>query len=204
MRGASGGADSFSRLVSGVIGSKPDRVWPDEGVNIMKIKLFAIAALGAFATACASTPEPVEEPIPAPQPEPVYEPAAPMGPADGSIEHFVETAGDRVFFGYDRHDLSAEARAVLRDQAAWLLTYGDTRITIAGHCDERGTREYNLALGARRANAARDYLVSQGVDPSRITTTSFGKERPTCRESNEQCWAVNRNSTTTITSGYTN
>lgn len=201
MRGASGGADSFSRLVSGVIGSKPDRVWPDEGVNIMKIKLFAIAALGAFATACASTPEPVEEPIPAPQPEPVYEPAAPMGPADGSIEHFVETAGDRVFFGYDRHDLSAEARAVLRDQAAWLMTYGDTRITIAGHCDERGTREYNLALGARRAEAVRSYLISRGVSAARIDTISFGKERPIAQGSNEESWARNRNAHTAIVAG---
>lgn len=170
----------------------------------MKIKLFAIAALGAFATACASTPEPVQEPIPAPEPEPVYTPAEPTGPVAGSIDHFVENAGDRVFFGYDRHDLTSEARAALRAQAAWLNTYGDARITIEGHCDERGTREYNLALGARRANAARDYLISQGVDPSRITTTSYGKERPTCRESNEQCWAVNRNATTVITAGYTN
>lgn len=170
----------------------------------MKIKLFAIAALGAFATACASTPEPVAEPIPAPEPEPVAQPAQPAGPAAGSVDHFVQTAGDRVFFGYDRDDLTTEARAALRDQAAWLNTYGDTRITIEGHCDERGTREYNLALGARRANAARDYLISQGVDPSRITTTSYGKERPVCRESNEQCWAVNRNATTIITSGYTN
>ena len=177
----------------------------DEGVNIMKIKLFAIAAIGAFATACASTPpvEEVRDPIPQPREE-VQEQVVDTGPTRGSIEHFVETAGDRVFFGYDRHDLSAEARAVLRDQAAWLNTYSDTRITIAGNCDERGTREYNLALGARRANATRDYLVSQGVDPSRISTTSYGKERPTCRESNESCWAVNRNAMTVITSGYTN
>ncbi|MBR9824310.1 MAG: peptidoglycan-associated lipoprotein Pal [Alphaproteobacteria bacterium] len=170
----------------------------------MKIKLFGIAALAAFATACASTPEAVEEPIPAPAQEPVVQDYTPAGPVAGSVEHFVATAGDRVFFGYDRHDLTAEARAVLRDQAAWLMTYGDARITIEGHCDERGTREYNLALGARRANAARDYLIGQGVDPARITTTSYGKERPTCRESNEGCWAVNRNATTVLTGGYTN
>lgn len=170
----------------------------------MKIKLFAIATLGALATACASTPEPVADPIPEPTPAPVAQPAQPSGPTAGSVEHFVETAGDRVFFGYDRHDLSAEARAVLRDQAAWLMTYSDARITVAGNCDERGTREYNLALGARRANAARDYLISQGVDPSRITTTSFGKERPICRQSSEQCWATNRNAITEITGGYTN
>ncbi|WP_300555381.1 peptidoglycan-associated lipoprotein Pal [Maricaulis sp.] len=170
----------------------------------MKIKLFAIVAMTAFATACASTPAEVDEPIPAPRPEPVAQPAQPAGPTAGSVEHFVATAGDRVFFGYDRHDLTAEARSTLRSQAAWLNTYSDARITISGNCDERGTREYNLALGARRANAARDYLISQGVDASRITTRSFGKENPTCTESNESCWAINRNSITTITGGYTN
>ena len=171
----------------------------------MKIKLFAIAALGAIATACASTPPVEEASIPQPEPEPqVTETTEPMGPVEGSREHFVETAGDRVFFDLDRHDLSNEARTVLRRQAAWLASYPGARIMIAGNCDERGTREYNLALGARRANAAREYLVSQGVDPSRINTTSYGKENPTCTQSNETCWAVNRNATTTIVDGYTN
>ncbi|WP_300540735.1 peptidoglycan-associated lipoprotein Pal [Maricaulis sp.] len=174
----------------------------------MNIKLFAIAALGAFATACASTPpaddpEPIEPPRSA---EPVDRgPSEPAGPTPGSTEHFVQTAGDRVFFGLDRHDLTNEARETLRRQAAWLASYSDARILVAGNCDERGTREYNLALGARRANAARDYLISQGVDPSRISTVSYGKERPTCTQSNEQCWAINRNATTSIVgSGYTN
>lgn len=170
----------------------------------MKIKLFAIAALGAFATACASSPQQMaEQPVEAPRAEPERH-AGPSGPAAGTVEHFVQTAGDRVFYGYDRHDLTAEGRETLRRQAAWLNTYSDARIMIAGNCDERGTREYNLALGARRANAARDYLISQGVDPSRISTVSYGKERPACRESGESCWAVNRNATTTITGGYTN
>lgn len=172
----------------------------------MNMKLFAIAALGAFATACASTP-PVQttETIAPPQDNrDTSGPAVPTGPVEGSIEHFVQTAGDRVFYGYDRHDLTPEARDTLRRQAAWLASYSDARILVAGNCDERGTREYNLALGARRASAARDYLVSQGVDPSRISTVSYGKERPTCRESGEACWAVNRNAITTITGGYTN
>lgn len=173
----------------------------------MNIKLFAIMALGAFATACASTP-PAEDQGPVEPARPV-EPAdrgiqEEAGPVEGSAEHFVQTAGDRVFFGLDRHDLTDEARATLRRQAAWLASYPDARILIAGNCDERGTREYNLALGARRANAAHAYLVSQGVDPSRISTTSYGKERPTCMQSNETCWAVNRNATTSITGGYTN
>ena len=110
-------------------------------------------------------------------------------------------AGDRVFFGLDRHDLSGEARATLRRQAAWLASYPGARILVAGNCDERGTREYNLALGARRANAARDFLVSQGVDPSRISTVSYGKERPGCRQSSQSCWATNRNAITVIQSG---
>lgn len=172
----------------------------------MKMKFLAIAMLGAVATACASTP-PVEDTRTA---EPVRpaEPAQPVrtdtGPAAGSAEHFTQTAGDRVFYGLDRSDLTEEARETLRRQAAWLASYPDARVLIAGNCDERGTREYNLALGARRAAAARTYLVSQGVDPSRISTTSYGKERPTCTESNERCWAINRNATTTITGGYTN
>jgi|TARA_R110002073_G_scaffold43462_2_gene121000 peptidoglycan-associated lipoprotein len=171
----------------------------------MKMKLFAIAALGAFATACASTP-PVQEAAPVAQPvaRPPVQQYVPTGPIAGSIEDFVQNAGDRVFYGYDRHDLTPEARETLRRQAAWLASYSGTRILVAGNCDERGTREYNLALGARRANAARDYLVSQGVDPSRISTVSYGKERPACRDSGEACWAVNRNATTAITGGYTN
>ncbi|BDX00632.1 peptidoglycan-associated lipoprotein Pal [Maricaulis maris] len=174
----------------------------------MKIKLFAIAALGAFATACASTP-PVDDTPPVQDTRPVERPdetppPVETGPMAGSADHFVATAGDRVFYGLDRHDLSDEARATLRRQAAWLASYPGTRILVAGNCDERGTREYNLALGARRANAARTYLISQGVDPSRISTTSYGKERPTCMQSSETCWAVNRNATTTLVGGYTN
>ncbi|WP_417482864.1 peptidoglycan-associated lipoprotein Pal [Maricaulis sp.] len=172
----------------------------------MRMKFFAIAALGAFATACASTPPVQQEtaPIAQPQVQPQADPYRPSGPIAGSVQDFVQNAGDRVFYGYDRHDLTPEARETLRHQAAWLASYSGTRILIAGNCDERGTREYNLALGARRANAARDYLISQGVDPSRISTVSYGKERPTCRESGEACWAVNRNATTAITGGYTN
>jgi len=173
----------------------------------MKIKLFAIAALGAFATACASTP-PQEDTTPIEPPRdttPDQNGGETAGPTPGTPEHFVQMAGDRVFYDLDRHDLTAEARETLRRQAAWLASYPDARILVAGNCDERGTREYNLALGARRANAARSYLVSQGVDPSRISTTSYGKERPTCMQSSERCWAINRNATTSIVgSSYTN
>ena len=164
----------------------------------------AIAAFGLLAAACA-TPQPEPEPEPettapvvdrTPDPDP-----EPEGPTPGSVEDFEISAGDRVFYGFDQHTLTSEARSTLRRQAAWLSSYPGVRILIAGNADERGTREYNLALGARRANAARDYLVSQGVDPSRIETVSYGKERPVCRQSTEQCWARNRNATTVIQSG---
>ena len=123
----------------------------------------------------------------------------PAGPAAGSQEDLVVNVGDRVFFGYDRYDLTGDARATLQRQAAWLKQHGQVTVTIEGHADERGTREYNLALGARRANAARDYLVSLGVDGTRISTISYGKERPTCVESMESCWSQNRRGVTVVT-----
>jgi peptidoglycan-associated lipoprotein len=157
----------------------------------------AIAGLGLLAAACASAPEQqIAAPAPAPAPAPT-----PAGPVPGSLADFDASADDRVFYGYDRYDLGARDSATLRDQAAWLNTYPGTRIRIEGNADERGTREYNLALGARRANAARDYLISQGVDGSRIDTVSYGKERPGCRESSEACWSLNRNAVTVVRLG---
>lgn len=101
-------------------------------------------------------------------------------------------AGDRIFFGYDSHDLDSRAQSVLRAQAVWMTRWPSVTVTIEGHCDERGTREYNLALGDRRANAVKSYLVSLGVPASRINTVSYGKERPAAPCSSEQCWAQNR------------
>jgi peptidoglycan-associated lipoprotein len=106
-----------------------------------------------------------------------------------------------VFFGYDRFDLTPEARSVLERQAAWLRQYPNVRVLIAGNCDERGTREYNLALGARRAAATRDFLQSLGVAANRMETVSYGKERPLDPRSNEEAWSVNRNANTQIVSG---
>lgn len=165
------------------------------------VKIAAVAAFGLALTACASQPEPEMQPEPQPEPQEEYVAPVETGPAPGTAEHFEVTAGDRVFFGFDRYDLTAEARETLRRQAAWLSQYPQARVLIAGNADERGTREYNLALGARRANAAREYLVSQGVDPSRISTVSYGKERPVCQQSTEACWALNRNATTIIQGG---
>lgn len=111
---------------------------------------------------------------------------------ESTAKYFRETVGDRVHFAYDRHDLSDEARRVLKRQALWLSINPSATLTIEGHCDERGTRSYNLALGARRAQAVKQYLVSAGVFSNRITTVSYGKERPVSLCSNESCWSVNR------------
>ena len=110
--------------------------------------------------------------------------------------------GQRViYFDFDSSNLTPEAQRVVEAHAQYLAGNPGMAVVLEGHADERGTREYNLALGARRANAARDFLVAQGVDPSRIETVSYGKERPTCRQSTEECWAINRNATTVIQSG---
>jgi peptidoglycan-associated lipoprotein len=109
--------------------------------------------------------------------------------------------GDTVHFDYNEYNLRDEDRGVLQRQAAWLQKYPQVRVTIEGHCDERGTREYNLALGARRANAVKQYLVGLGVSSGRMDTTSYGKERPTCTESSEDCYAQNRRGVTVVTSG---
>jgi len=123
------------------------------------------------------------------------------GPIPGSQEDLVVNVGDRVFFDYDQYALKDEGRGTLQRQAAWMKKYPKVAVQVEGHCDERGTREYNLALGSRRATAAKDYLVSLGVDASRIKTISYGKEKPVCVESTESCWAQNRRAVTVIMSG---
>lgn len=116
----------------------------------------------------------------------------------GSQEDLTVNVGDRVFFGYDQVDLTAEAKQTLGLQAEWLKKYPNITVTIEGHADERGTREYNLALGDRRANAARSYLMSLGVDAGRIQTISYGKERPAVFGSDDQSWAQNRRAVTKV------
>jgi peptidoglycan-associated lipoprotein len=115
----------------------------------------------------------------------------------GSQAHFIaNVASDRVYFGTDRYDIDGEDQRVLASQAEWLRNFPNTRVTIEGHCDERGTRDYNIALGARRANAARNFLASAGIDPRRISTVSYGKERPEATGSDEASWALNRRAVT--------
>ena len=117
----------------------------------------------------------------------------------GSQEDFLQQVGqfgDRILFDTDRFNVDAEDQATLQRQAQWLARYPNTRITVEGHADERGTRDYNLALGERRANSAKNYLTSIGVDASRIETVSYGKERPSALGSDEQAWAQNRRAVT--------
>ena len=124
------------------------------------------------------------------------------GPAPGSRADFIAQAGtDTIYFDTDMFDIDAEDRAVLDAQAAWLVANPTVMVTIEGHCDERGTREYNLGLGERRANAAKNYLAARGVDASRMTVISYGKERPVALGSNESSWAQNRRAVTVVPVG---
>jgi peptidoglycan-associated lipoprotein len=167
-----------------------------------------MGALGLLA-ACATKPPPppaatTEPPPPPPppgQPAPPPVSRGPAGPVPGSVEDFVATAGDRVYFETDQYTLTSEAQAVLDRQAAWLARYPAVTIRIEGNCDERGTREYNLALGSRRAESTRAYLASRGVAAARISTISYGKERPIDPGSSEDAWAKNRNAHTSIVAG---
>jgi len=117
----------------------------------------------------------------------------------GSPEDFRRSVtSDTIHFALDQYDVDPEARAILDTQAQWLSKFPNVRITIEGHCDERGTREYNLGLGDRRANAAKNYLAARGVSPTRITTISYGKERPVALGSDEASWAQNRRAVTIV------
>jgi peptidoglycan-associated lipoprotein len=113
-------------------------------------------------------------------------------------EYFAETIGDTVLFDFDSYQIRQDASAVLVDQASWLKANNQYSLLLAGFADERGTREYNIALGERRANAVKDFLVLQGVDMNRIRVISYGKERPVCFESTEACWAKNRRAVTIL------
>ncbi len=119
------------------------------------------------------------------------------GPAPGSEEDLIRV-GDRVFFETALNTLSPDAQAVLDKQADWMAKYPNVTVQVAGNCDDRGTEEYNLALGQRRANAARDYLVAKGVSSARITTISYGKDRPTALGDDDQSWSQNRNAITSV------
>ncbi|MEI9905611.1 MAG: peptidoglycan-associated lipoprotein Pal [Asticcacaulis sp.] len=177
---------------------------------VLKIALAAFILTSV--AACASkptppvdtTPPPVADNNPPPQvppPPPVQNQLPPVGIVPGSQQDFVVNVGDRVYFDTDQSSIRADAQDVLSGQAAWLVRYPSVRIRIEGNADERGTREYNFALGARRAESVSEFLVSKGVAPSRISTISYGKEQPIDPGSGEDAWAHNRNGHTAITSG---
>jgi peptidoglycan-associated lipoprotein len=119
----------------------------------------------------------------------------------GSQQDFVVNVGDRVFFETDQTELTAVGRATLDKQAQWLTNYSQYAFTIEGHADERGTREYNIALGARRAQSTRDYLISRGIQAGRMKTISYGKERPVAVCNDISCWSQNRRAVTVLNAG---
>ena len=157
-------------------------------------------AIAVSLSACAKKPPKAlpPEPAPAVTQAPPPPPAEPQGPIPGSAADFVAQmmGKDTIHFALDKYTVAPEDMASLQAQAQWLLKYPSKKATIEGHCDERGTREYNLALGERRATAAKNYLVSLGVDASRLTTISYGKERPVDPASTEEAWAKNRRAVT--------
>lgn len=169
---------------------------PPKGYD-MRLKFLTLLAAVAFLAGCSSAPDETAATTSAGT-------AASSGSSSGVIattmlsadprsqEWLVVNIGDRVFFDYDSSDLKSEAQETVQKVAAWLQTYPDVTLALEGNCDERGTREYNLALGERRANSVRRYLLALGIDQNRLTTISFGKERPAVLGSNEVAWAQNR------------
>jgi peptidoglycan-associated lipoprotein len=119
----------------------------------------------------------------------------------GSVAEFQTVVGDRIYFIVDQSNLTPEAQDTLTKQAEWLKRYGNVTVQIEGHADERGTREYNIALSARRATVTREFLAAQGIEPSRVTTIAFGKERPVALCDAESCWSQNRRAVTVVTAG---
>src|SRR6266852_3162030 len=146
-------------------------------------RLAGVLALALAAAACANRPN---------------DPQAGGSAAPGSQQDFVVNVGDRVFFESDSSELTVQSIATLNKQAQWLQSYSQYTLTIEGHADERGTREYNIALGARRAQTVRDYLASHGVNPQRMHTISYGKERPVAVCNDISCWSQNRRAVTVL------
>jgi peptidoglycan-associated lipoprotein len=166
--------------------------------KMMRTLPLLLAASAALALgACAKKAPEALPPAPADTAPPSSTGPVSNAPVPGSQADFLASiASDSVFFDTDSSDIDDQDRATLQSQAQWLLKYPAKRATVEGHCDERGTREYNLALGERRANAAKNYLAALGVDPSRLTVMSYGKERPFALGSDEASWAQNRRAVT--------
>jgi peptidoglycan-associated lipoprotein len=159
----------------------------------MNMKIVGALAVTLAVAGCSSKPQT------GPQTEAGgVETTTQTGAIPGSEQDLQQNVGDRVFFEFDRSELSQEARQTLDRQAAWLKKYPSVSVTLEGHCDERGTREYNMALGARRANAARAYLVALGIQSGRIQTVSYGAERPAVLGTGEAVWSQNRRAVTVV------
>ncbi len=163
---------------------------------------FAALSAALLLGACTHKQEAVNTAPPpaAPPPPPAAAPVQ-SGILPGSAQDFKVNVGDTVHFALNQYNIEDADKGTLSKQAAWLTRYPSVRLTVEGHADERGTREYNLALGARRANAVKEFLVAQGVAAGRMETVSYGKERPICTESNEDCWSQNRRGVSVITGG---
>ena len=166
----------------------------------MRINLPVVVAAAFLLAACSTASDDGADSgsggaAAAPAPAATQQAAAPdVGPGPGTQLDLEINVGDRVFFDFDKSTLRPNGRTTIERWAAWLKTYPANKVMIEGHADERGTREYNLALGERRANAAREYLISLGIDPNRVKTISYGKERPAIPGSNENAYAQNRRS----------
>ena len=171
-----------------------------------KLNHFLLAATALVAVAGCAKKRPAVLPPPPEQGNgnPGLAPAPTQGDANGTVrpgsnQDFKRSVqSNTVNFGVDLYDIDATARGILDAQAAWLQRYPNVRITLEGHCDERGTREYNLALGDRRANAAKNYLAAKGIDSVRMSVISYGKERPLALGSDEESWAQNRRAVTVV------
>ena len=166
----------------------------------MKIQHIGAIAAVALLAACAKTP-PAQTGTSGGSGN--FNQSANNGPVGGSQEDLVANVGDRVFYELNSSTLTDAGQATLSKQADWLAKYPNVSVQLAGNCDDRGTEEFNLALGQRRANAAKDFLTAKGVSTSRVTTISYGKDRPTALGDDEQSWAQNRNAITSVKSGPT-
>jgi peptidoglycan-associated lipoprotein len=175
------------------------------------VKVALVAFVMTSVAACTKKEKPVVDTTPpvATTPSQPSQPSVPpqtntlppVGIAPGSQQDFVVNVGDRVYFDTDQSSIRSDAQSVLAAQAAWLMRYPSVKVRIEGNADERGTREYNFALGARRAQSVADFLTARGVVPSRISTISYGKEQPIAAGSDEDAWQQNRNARTAIVSG---
>ena len=172
----------------------------------MIIKLLASALLVFFLAACSTTPKDTADSSGSGSTSTTSDVSS-SGETEttesasiepGSQEDLIVNVGDRVFFNYDSAELDTDAQELLQDQVAWLKQYSDVSVIIEGHCDERGTREYNLALGEKRAQSVKNYIINLGISADRVSTISYGKERPAVVGSNDGAWAQNRRSVTTV------